>query len=164
MKSNRTKDFSNLLKSIFFAHFILVLHVFLIAGLGFLVLFFRGVVFYLPWIFLAGSVAILATGYFALKRMKRDGKSLSEALSLPSFPGRKVEISFFGGLASLKVESESNVKKLETHTMEPSRQIEDASTQYIRELTELVRMFENDLITLDEYNKAKQTLFNSCRN
>ena len=102
MKTGK-KEYSGLFNSVFMAHFILFLHVVLIAGIGFLVLFFRGVVFYMPWIVLGGTVAVLGSGYLFYRRAKKEGKSLRELLSLPMFRGRSVEVSFLGGLASVKV-------------------------------------------------------------
>jgi hypothetical protein len=41
---------------------------------------------------------------------------------------------------------------------QPTQQLEDPGTIRIRELTELARMLEKNLITREEYNRAKQTL------
>jgi hypothetical protein len=38
-------------------------------------------------------------------------------------------------------------------------QLEDPETVRIRELAELARLLENDLITREEFNEAKQRLF-----
>ena len=40
-------------------------------------------------------------------------------------------------------------------------QLEDPETIRIRELAELARLLENDLITRDEFDKAKQRLFHA---
>ena len=148
------------LKSIFTAYFILVLHIFLIAGLGILVLFFRGVVSYMLWIFLGGTGAMVIMGYLMRKRMKKEGKTLGEVLSLTLFKGKTVEVSLLGGLASLKVENPDNHKKIEPQVLNQTGLLEDPETIHIRELTELVRMLDKNLITIDEYNKIKQKIFN----
>lgn len=140
------------------AHFVLFLHLFLIAGLGFLVLCFRGIIFYLPWLFFGGAVAMGAAGYLVYSRMKKEGKTLKEMMSLPMLRGRSVEVSLLGGLASLKVSAPQNHPFLNTEIVEPKRQLEDSTTIHIRELTELVTLLDKKLITLDEYNKAKQRL------
>ncbi len=140
------------------AHFILFLHIFLIAGLGFLVLFFRGIVFYLPWIFFGGAAALGAAGYLIYSRMKNEGKTLTEILSLPVFRGRSVEVSLLGGLASLKVSAPQSPMAIDTEIIDPKRQLEDPATIHIRELTELVTLLDKKLITLDEYNIAKRKL------
>ncbi|MBU0986412.1 MAG: hypothetical protein KKH68_04080, partial [Proteobacteria bacterium] len=124
------------LKSVLLAHFILVLHVLLIAGLVLLVIFFHGIINYMLWIFIGGSAAILASGYHFYKRMKREGKTLREILSSPRFSGRTVEISVFGGLASFKIGSSENMPVLPRDLSAQYRlQLEDPDTARIRELT-----------------------------
>ena len=56
---NETKQNDGVFKSVLMAYSVLVLHVLLIAGLGLLVLFFRGVIQYMIWIFLGGAAALL---------------------------------------------------------------------------------------------------------
>ena len=164
----------NIIKSVFVAHFILVLHILIIASIGFLVLFFRGIVIYMPWIFLGGTAAIAASCYLLYNKMKREGKSLKEMLSLPMFKDRTVEVSFLGGLASLRVENSSDsptggMKTIDAEIIDHSRRLEEpradtggrhSNTLSINELTELVRLLDNKLITPEEYNKAKEKIFN----
>jgi len=149
------------MKSISYAFLILVLHLILIAGIGVLVLFFKVVVSNLLWIFLGCSTVLIVLCWLLYTRMKREGKSLKQVLSLPVFRGKTVEVSFFGGIATLKMENSDPMKAIDTATGDPSRQLEDPGAINIRELNELVRLFENNMITLDEYNKAKQIFFNS---
>ncbi|MFH2219964.1 MAG: hypothetical protein ABII68_09945 [Pseudomonadota bacterium] len=148
-------------KSVLLAYFILVFHLLLIAGLLLLVIFFRGVVNYMIWIFLFGSAMIIASGYHFYKRMKREGKTLQEMLRQPLLSGRSVEVSFLGGLATFKIGRADDLPALGSDSRRGSLQLEDPDAVRIRELLELVRMFENDLITLDEYNRIKQQIFKS---
>ncbi|MFZ5572228.1 MAG: SHOCT domain-containing protein [Thermodesulfobacteriota bacterium] len=158
MKTTKTRDLPGLFKSIFMAHFILFLHVFLIAGLGFLVLFFRGIVFYLPWIFFGGAVILGGAGYLIYRRLKNEGKTVKEIISLPVFRGRSVEVSLFGGLASLKVSAPQNLPILDSDIIDAKGQLEDPTSIPVRELTELLTLLDKKLITIEEYNKAKQKL------
>ncbi len=153
------KDADGLLKSVFLAYFILILHIILIIGLGFLVVFFRGIIFYMPWIFLVLSAATVISGYLFYKRMKREGRTLQEMLSLPVFKDRSVEVSLLGGFASLKVGKPSSALGIENNNPKPVKQLENSGSVDIDELTELVRLLENKLITIEEYNKAKQKIF-----
>jgi hypothetical protein len=147
-------------KSVLLAYFILVLHVLLIAGLVLMVIFFRGMIHYMIWIFLGGTAAILASGYHFYRRMKRDGKTLREILSSPRLSGRTVEVSLLGGLASFKVGKSDKTPALSSDSTGQYRpQLEDPKAIRLRELTELVRLLENNMITLDEYNKAKKQIF-----
>lgn len=159
MQLKNKKNHDGVLKSIFTAYFILILHVSLIAGLGILVLFFRGVVSYMLWIFLGGTGALIFMGYMMQRRMKAEGKTLGEMLSLPLFKGKTVEVSLLGGLASLKIENPDTPKKIDVQIPNQAGLLEDPETIHIRELTELVRMLDQNLITMDEYNKAKQQIF-----
>lgn len=150
-----------LVKSVLLAYLILALHVLLIAGLGLLVLFFRGFVQYMLWIFLAGAVIILYSGYRFWRRMKTEGKTLGEMLANPAFRGRAVEVSLLGGLASFKLGAPGGPRALTDDGAPPPRQLEDPETARIRELNELARLLEKELITREEYNLAKQRLLHS---
>ncbi|MCG6908104.1 MAG: hypothetical protein LJE63_15990 [Desulfobacteraceae bacterium] len=145
-------------KSVMVAYSILLLHVSVIAVLGILVLFFRGIVNYMLWIFLFGSTAIAVFAYLFFRRMKREGKSLREMLNTPVFNGRPVEVSLLGGLASFRLGGRPGFPALEGDYLGASHQLEDPDTVRLRELVELGRMFENNLITFEEFNQAKKKL------
>ncbi|TYT75270.1 hypothetical protein [Desulfobotulus mexicanus] len=138
--------------SIFMAYGIVLLNVMLVAVIGLLVLFFRGIVHYMTWIFVAGIIAVFATGYYFLKRMQAEKRSLKEMLALPEFSGRNVEISLLGGFAALRM----GEKKKNPNAM---LQLESSEGIKVRELTELGRMYENELISREEYEIAKNEIF-----
>ena len=143
------------------AYFILVLHVVLITGLVLLVIFFRGIINYMIWIFLGGTAAILASAYHFYKRMKMEGKTIREILNSHRFGGRTVEVNLLGGLASLKISGSNESPALGTASSGQFKQLEDPDVIHKREFSELVRLLENNLITLDEYNKFKEKMFKS---
>lgn len=155
------KEGSGLFKSVLLFYLILVLNLFLIAGVGILVLFFRGIVNYMLWIFLAGAGAIIFFGYRFYRRMKQEGKTLQEMVNSPWYRSRTVEVSFLGGLASLKLGRAPDMLEMDHDFSKPMQQLEDPETIRVRELTELVRLLEKNLITIDEYNKAKELIFKS---
>lgn len=161
MVFNKKKEQNGVLKSVFVAYFILVLHVVLLVGIGLMVIFFRGIVNYIAWIFAGGSILIIIAGYLFYRRMKKEKKSLKEMLALPAFQGRSVEVSLLGGFASLKLGKPENVPLIEDNSFENLHQLEDPAVIRIKELGELSRLLDKGLITRDEYNKAKQELFNS---
>lgn len=147
-------------KSVMLAYLILLLHLGFIALLGMLVLFFRGMVQYMLVIFLVGTLVIIASAYRFYRKMKKQGKTVGEMLRSPLLEGKNVEISFLGGLASLKVGRPEQGQPLIGYS--PQRyQLEDEATIRLRELNELVRLLEQKLITLEEYNQAKKQLFKS---
>ncbi|MFH1983904.1 MAG: SHOCT domain-containing protein [Pseudomonadota bacterium] len=155
-KKDKTDD--GTVRGVLLAYLVLVLHLVFIALLGILVLFFRGVVNYMLWIFIGGSAVIVIAAWLFYRRMKREGKSLGEMLSSSDFRGRSVEISLLGGFASMKIGDTGAPPLLDTRTVRPTYQLEDGTTQRIRELTELARLFEKELITPEEFESAKQQL------
>jgi hypothetical protein len=161
MASNKKEKEEVHLKRVLMAYLILVLHVVLITGLVLLVIFFRGIINYMIWIFLGGTAAILASAYHFYKRMKMEGKTLREILNSHRFGGRTVEVNLLGGLASLKISGSNDPPALGTASSGQFKQLEDPDVIHKREFSELVRLLENNLITLDEYNKFKEKMFKS---
>ena len=161
MLFKKRKDGDSLFKGVMLAYFILVLHVLLLAGIGLMVIFFRGIINYMLWILIGGGVIIIAVVYYIYRRMKEEGKTLKETLSSPMFSGRPIEVSVLGGLASFKMGRPSNMPALGNNQPKQFLQLEDSSSMRIRELTELANLFENNLISQDEYNKAKRQIFKS---
>ena len=161
MMFKKNKEDDRHLKSVLMAYLILILHVILVAGLVLMVIFFRGILNYMVWVFLGGSALIVASCYRFYKRMKREKRTLREMLSSQQYSGRTVEISVLGGLASLKIGRPHYRPALDGRSSEPVKQLEDPDTVHIKELSDLVRLLENNLITLDEYHKYKEDIFKS---
>lgn len=152
---------SGVFKSVLMAYFILILHVVLIAILGVVVLFLGGLAGYMPWILLITAAALLGSGYYFYRRFKTAGKAMGDMLNQGPFRGRSVEISMFGGLASLKLGQGDPGAHLEDGRFGERRQLEDPSAVEIRELNKLVQMLEDGHITQDEFVNLKQQLFRS---
>ncbi len=152
MAFKQRKDADGVLKSFFLAYFILILHVVLIGGLVSMIVFLGGVLLYMPWILLCGMAALSASGYIFYRKIKKEGKTLKEALAFPAFKDRAVEVSLLGGLASVKVGKPDSVLETESKLT----QLEYPDAHHINELKELARLLESNLITEDEYKKAKQ--------
>jgi hypothetical protein len=161
MALNKKEKEESHLKSVLMAYLILVLHVVLITGLVLLVIFFRGIINYMIWIFIAGTAAIVASAYHFYKRMKMEGKTLREILNSRRFGGRTVEVNLLGGLASLKISGSNDPAALETSSSGQFKQLEDPNIIHNREFSELVHLLENNLITLDEYNRFKEQILKS---
>jgi hypothetical protein len=158
---DKKKVKENLLKGVLLAYFILILHVLLIAGLGLLVFFLHAIINYMIWILLGGFAAIFASGYLFYKRMKREGRTLREMLKSPNLKGRSIEVNVLGGLASFKIGQSVAQPSLDQHFPDQIQKLEDPRAARLRELTELARLLENNLITLDEYNQLKKKVFES---
>jgi len=161
MMHDKNKKEDKHLKSVLMAYLILVLHVVLIAGLVLLVIFFRGILNYMIWVFLGGSAIVVVSCYKFYKQMKSEGRTIRKILNSPQNSGRTVEVSFLGGLASLKIGRSYNPPVLGGHSSEQVKQLEDPDTIRIKELSDLVQLLEKNFITLDEYNKYKENIFKS---
>jgi hypothetical protein len=151
---------TSVIKSIFVGQFIIVLHLLLIAAVGLLILFFSGIVAYMAWILIGGLVALAAGGYYLYRRMKTEGKNLGEMVRSPLFRGRAVEVSVLGGLASLKIGRPNEPAEL-TSKGPVQLQLEDGESMRIRELAEMARLFEKNLVTWEEYEAIKKRIFKS---
>ena len=157
MPFKKNNDRGELFKGVLLTHVILFLHLLFIALLGLLVIFFRGVTHYMLWILLGSITVILLSIYFFYRRIKSKGKqTLQEMNTSPLFKGRSVEVSFLGGIASVKFGRENNPPALEGATNHQTLQLEDPTTARIRELNELTQLFEKKLITLEEFNHLKK--------
>jgi len=161
MRFGSNKENPGMVKSVMLAYLVLLLHVLLIAGLGVLVIFFSGIIHYMFWIFLFGSAAIAVSGYLFYRRMKAEQMTLREVLQAPMFKGRDVEVSLLGGFASFRVGSGNDLPAIEHRGPDVNRQLEDPETLRQRELNTLLHMLEKNLISLDEYKRAKQDLMKS---
>jgi hypothetical protein len=156
----KKSEINHLVYSLFLASSILIFHVVLLAGLGILVLFFRGIVNYILWIFVGGCALIMGSAYLFIKYMQKEGgRKVQKILTLPEFQGRSVEVSVLGGLASFKIGRDDEKQPgIESNFIPVSHQLEGPQSIRLRELTEFARLLEKDLITLDEYYRVKKTL------
>ena len=150
-----------LFKSIFAAHLILILHLFLFAALGLLVVFLSGMMQYMFWILLGGLGLVALSAYLFLRRLRKEGKSLRETLRSPLFRGRAVEVSLLGGMATLKLDKPGSDESHAIEATEPPLQLEDPDTARIREIDTLAHLLEKELITQDEFVRLKQRLLGS---
>ena len=93
------------------------------------------------------------------RKMKAEGQSLRETLNSPLFRNRTVEVSLLGDMASFRVGHNDGKPPLLTSSEEnPPQQLEWSGDNQVHELTELARLLKSGLITLDEYEQAKQKL------
>ena len=152
----------NLFKAVIMTHIILFLHLLIIAGLVLMVIFLRDVTQYVLWVFLGATGLFMLSGLFIYRRVKSKGKKMFHDIENSSlFQGRSFEVSFLRGLASLKFGRPDDLKAIENLPSEVKFQLEDPETVRIRELTELARMYEKNLITSEEYKRAKHEILKS---
>lgn len=156
----KKNDKDGLFKSIFTAYFILLLHVFLLAGVGLSVVLFKGVYHYLPWILAGLGILVLCTAWIIYRRMRRSSMEIRDILSVPEFRDRAVEISLLGGLASFKIKARENQHLLleDPGSRSDAHLIESAVDRAERKMLELNTLYEKNLITKEEFEKARQTI------
>jgi hypothetical protein len=155
-KPHKTSD--GLFKSIFLAHLILILHLFLFAAMGLLVVFLSGMMQYMFWILAGGLALVGLSAYLFFRRLRKEGKNLGETLRTPLFQGRAVEVSLLGGMATLKLDKPHSSTTAEIGGRQMPLQLDAPETDRIREISALAQLLEKELITPDEFAKAKQRL------
>ena len=163
MTNKNKNQGENLFKAVIITHIILFLHLLIIVGLVLMVIFIRSITQQVLWIFLGATGFFMLAGYFILRRIKSKGKKMFHDIDNSSlFHGRSFEVSFLRGIASLKFgQPDGDLKAINDPSSEAKFQLEDPGTVSIRELTELARIYEKNLITSEEYNRAKNQILKS---
>lgn len=158
----RKKDKEGLFKNIFIAYFILLLHVFLLAGVGLTVVLFKGVYHYLPWIMAGIAILVLGIAWIIYRRMRDTSSSLSEVLGAPQFQDRAVEIRLLGGLASFEIKAKQESTPLleqSANRLYPNAQLIESSVDRAeRKMLELNTLYEKHLISREEFEAAREKL------
>jgi len=154
----KKKDKEGVFKSLFAAYFVILLHVFLLAGTGLTVVLFRGVYNYLPWIMGGLSLMVLALFWIFYTKMKKNSSDIKDILSFPEFRDRNIEISLLGGLASFKIEGRKNELPLLGESFPPDSpdipRLEGDSGSTDKRISDLTALYNKNLITRDEFNMA----------
>jgi ABC-type multidrug transport system fused ATPase/permease subunit len=148
----------SLFKSVMLAHLILALHLLLLGILVVLIFFFGWLVTHLFWIILGILLITGLVSYLVFRRLRREGRSLREALRSPMFEGRSVEIDLFGGMASFRLGPPSGPKALEYGNKNQLLSLEDPELTRMREISELAELLEKKLITPEEFAAAKRKI------
>ncbi len=145
---SQKSDYS-IFKNLSVAFLILLAHVVLIGLIGVLTLFFGWIGNNIGWVMIGVLCASMALAYWFYRRVKSDSRVIKDIIGDASLNGKSVEISFLGGMASFKIgnEQSGNLKQLEA-----------PKSDTILSLTELTKMYEKQLITSDEFIKAKQKI------
>ncbi|ACN14041.1 hypothetical protein HRM2_09280 [Desulforapulum autotrophicum HRM2] len=161
----KNKDKEGIFKSLFAAYFVLLLHVFLLAGTGITVVLFRGVYHYLPWIMAGLAVLILALFWIFYLRMKKSSREIKDVLSFPEFRGRAVEIKLLGGMATFSI---GESKGINTPLLGQDGFQGDGGGGQLKlaapeegieqRLADLARLYEDELITKEEFDIAKRRI------
>ncbi len=161
MISKNSND-SGLPRGIYIASIILLLHVVLLAVIGSMIILFKGMYQYLPWIMGGLGILITATAWILYQRMKKNSSDIKEILSMPQFQNREVEVKFLGGMASFKIAPETNQQTLiEHHALNNSNtpMIENGLNKKEEKIFRMKELFKKeDLMDKEEFEKAKQDI------
>lgn len=155
LKSNNNES---LFKSVMLAHLILALHLVLLGILVVVIFFFGWLVTNLFWIILSILLISGLISYLVFRRLRREGRSISEALRSPIFEGRSVEINLLGGMASFRLGPPSGPKVLEYGGENRLLSLEDPEMTRMREIAELAELLAENLITPEEFAAAKRKI------
>ncbi len=163
--SHRTMDRQTpgLVQSILLGYGIVVLHISLIAMVGLVVLVLSGIVNYFIWLLL-GGIALFGGGvWYFLRKMKDEQQAIRRILGLPEFQNKTVEISLFGGAASLKVGSRTDdIMDVKSIGASSTPLLDDPGRTRLDDLGELSRLFDNGMITREEFEQLKIELLSQA--
>jgi hypothetical protein len=163
MKFKKT-DNEGLFKNIFVAYFILLFHVLLLAGIAVFVVLIKGVFEYLPWIMAGAALLIALCAWLVIRQMRKNSAQIQDVLSNEQLKNRNVEISFMGGLASFKIQSnEADSGRLLSNNGPDSlppdtRLIETETDRTHRKMAQLNALYKKELISKEEFDKARQSI------
>lgn len=165
----KKQDRDGMFKSLFAAYFVLLLHVFLIAGIGITIVLFKGVYHYLPWILGGIALLIIVLFWIIYLKIKRSSTDIKEVLNHPAFQNRNVEIKLLGGMASFKIDSTGTVlpgqeqinliqdQSGQSHAYQLP-QLEDGHRNIEQRLSELADLYNKEMIDDNEYDMAKKRI------
>ncbi len=160
MTAGKTNTGAELLKGVLLAHLIIGLHLVVITLLGLLVIFFGGLARYWAWILVGGLAAGGLLAALVVRRIRAGSRQMARELrGTPVVAGGTMEISFLGGLASVTF-SRPNAGSTLPPSAGPPPLLENTEAQRIRELAQLAQMVEKNLITADEFKRAKAAILN----
>lgn len=160
MNTNQTNTGAELFKGVLLAHLIIGLHVAVIALIGLVVIFFGGLARYWAWVLLGGLATGAILAALVYRRIQTGSRRMARDLQgLPVMAGATTEISFLGGLASVRFSRPHPAGTLPLAAGSTAL-IEESETQRIRELAQLAQLVEKNLITADEFKRAKAAILN----
>lgn len=155
------QDDNTIRSSIMAAFLILIMHVVLLGGIGALILFFYGIVNHMVWILLAAACLMIA-GYLFYRRIRADSQ-IFRNFTAGSLKGKTVEVSFMGGLANFRISDSQARPALRHETPLKIDSLPAPDKENVKTLAELARLYEKDLITAEEFQKAKQKILDESR-
>ncbi len=136
---------------------VLGLHLVLVIGLGVAVVLIKGI-YDLRWlIFIIGIAVIGFSGYIFYRKFKENNRRITDLMTDPALANRTLEISLLGGMATVKLgHKDENLQLIAAD--EAPKQLEAPQSVQMKELSELSKMLEEELITREEFLKLKKEI------
>jgi hypothetical protein len=157
MKLNDEQN-KNFFSGVVLAYLVLLLHILLMVGLGITVVVIKGIYDFRWLILLAGIAIIGGSGYYFYRYFKEHKQKLHDLMSDPAFNDRTLEISLMGGMATVRLgHKDDNLKLIQADETEV-KQLEQPKSVQLKELTELTRMLDDELITREEFLQLKKEI------
>lgn len=161
--AHQNQQTPGVVQSIFLAYGIVVLHLSLIAMVCLLVLALSGVVHYFVWLLLGGLALLYGGIWYFLRKMRHERQAIHRIFGLPEFQNKTVEISLFGGAASLKVGSRTDdVVDIKAIGGASTPLLDLPGRSRLDDLGELSRLYDNGMITREEFEQLKVELLSQA--
>jgi len=158
MKLNGEQN-KSVFNGVMLGYLVLVLHVLLMLGLGVTVILIKGIYDFRWLIFIAGIVLLGGSGYYFYHYFKEHKQKISDLMSDPAFNDRTFEISLMGGMATLKLgHKDDSIRLIGADSDDQIKQLEGPKSIQIKELSELSRMLDDELITREEFLQLKKEI------
>jgi len=156
MKLNDEQN-KNVFSGVMLGYLVLVLHILLMVGLGVTVVVIKGIYDFRWLILIAGLALVAGSGYYFYRYFREHKQRISDLMSNPAFTDRTFEISLMGGMATMKLgHKDDSVKLIQADSETDLKQLESPKPSQIKELSELTRMLDDELITREEFLKLKK--------
>ena len=159
------KQRSGLFSSLFLMYLILLLHGLAIVLFALLVVFFRGVVTYLPWIMLGGALLVILSAWLIWRKFRHSQRDFKEILDNPLLRDRAVELRFLGGVATVRLGAPGpssvpmpDVIEYQPQSVESIPQLEDPEAARLNNLARLIKLRDRGELTDTEFQELKQRL------
>lgn len=164
------KPRSGLFSSLMLMYLVLLMHGLAIVLFALLVVFFRGVVTYLPWIMLGGALLVIASAWIFWRKFRNSQRDFKEMLDNPLLRDRAVELRFLGGVATVRLgapgPSSIPIRDvIEYRADAPNEsvaQLEDPEAVRLNSLARLIKLRDSGALTDSEYEELKQRLLNQA--
>lgn len=154
-----SKQNKSVFSGVMLGYLVLILHILLMVGLVVTVVLIKGIYDFRWLIFVLGIVLVSGSGYYFYRYFKEHKQRLHDLMSDPAFNDRTLEISLMGGMATLRVgHKDDSIRLIQADNETEIKQLEPPKSTQLKELSELTRMLNDELITREEFLRLKKEI------